>query len=98
MTVLVASDLDRTLIYSEKARRLGDDGERAVCVEVHEGEPASFMTVAAADRLAELVTRVSFVPVTTRIAEQYRRVTLPGSCPQFAIVANGGVLLVDGAP
>jgi hypothetical protein len=98
VTVLVASDLDRTLIYSAKARRLGADTEPAVCVETHNGRPTSFMTAAAADQLGDLTGRVTFVPVTTRIVEQYRRVRLPGAPPAFAIVANGGVLLVDGQP
>ncbi len=97
MTVLVASDLDRTLIYSRKARELGADGEAARCVEVHDGKQASFMTAAAADELSELALRVPVVPVTTRVLEQYRRVRLPGPLPRFAVVANGGVLLVDGA-
>lgn len=96
--VLVATDLDRTMIYSTKARTLGADGHPAVCVEVHDGKPASFMTVEAARLLTSLATSNTVVPVTTRIDEQYRRVCLPGPPPRFAITTNGGVLLVDGEP
>jgi hypothetical protein len=98
MTTLVASDLDRTLIYSRKARTLGADATDAVCVEVHDGQEASFMTAAAAEELAALAAEAVFVPVTTRIPEQYQRVRLPGPPAQYAIVANGGVLLVSGLP
>jgi hypothetical protein len=97
-SVLVASDLDRTLIYSNKARLLGADDDAATCVEIHDDKQASFMSLSAAQQLVELAAATTFVPVTTRIADQYRRVTLPGPPPTYAIVANGGVLLVDGAP
>jgi hypothetical protein len=98
MKSLVASDLDRTLIYSGKARALGVDAEDAVCVEVHDGQEASFMTASAAQELTALASEAVFVPVTTRIREQYRRVRLPGPPARYAIVANGGVLLVNGLP
>ncbi|HEY2297573.1 MAG TPA: HAD family hydrolase [Jatrophihabitans sp.] len=98
MTVLAATDLDRTLIYSRKARALGADDAATVCVEVHDGEQVSFMTAAAAEALVDLAARAAVVPVTTRIVEQYRRVRLPGPPPKYAVVANGGVLLVDDAP
>jgi hypothetical protein len=92
----VASDLDRTLIYSRKARALGADATDAVSVEVHDGKDTSFVTAKAARELTALAADAEFVPVTTRIAEQYRRVRLPGVQPRFAVVANGGQLLVDG--
>jgi hypothetical protein len=95
MTCVVASDLDRTLIYSRKARALGADDVDFVCAEIHEGRQTSFMTAEAAKLLAELATREIFVPVTTRILGQYRRVVLPGPPPRYAVVANGGLLLVD---
>jgi hypothetical protein len=98
MTALIASDLDRTLIYSAKARALGPDDRASVCVELHDGKPASFMTADAAAGLAALATLATVVPVTTRVVEQYRRVRLPGPPPRFAVSANGGVLLVDGVP
>jgi hypothetical protein len=96
MTVLVACDLDRTLIYSRKAAQLGEGSVDLVCAEVHNGEQASFMTAAAAKQLGHVVEASTFVPVTTRVLEQYRRVVLPGAPPQYAIAANGGVLLIDG--
>jgi hypothetical protein len=98
MSVLVASDLDRTLIYSAAARALGIDDEPVVCVEVHAGEPTSFIPGAAAAELAELAACATFVPVTTRTREQYERVEIPALAVRYAVVANGGMLLVDGTP
>lgn len=98
MSVLIATDLDRTMIYSRKARSLGEDDHPAVCVEVHDGEQASFMTVAAGQLLTSLAATTTVVPVTTRVDEQYGRVRLPGPPPHYAITTNGGVLLVDGEP
>ncbi|MFE9415636.1 HAD family hydrolase [Streptomyces griseofuscus] len=99
MPVLVASDLDRTLIYSSAALALTMPDARAprlLCVEVHESRPLSYMTETAAQLLTELGDAAVFVPTTTRTRKQYQRINLPGSQPAFAICANGGHLLVDG--
>ncbi|GHF34396.1 hypothetical protein GCM10010218_14440 [Streptomyces mashuensis] len=99
--VLVASDLDRTLIYSTAALALTGPDEQAprlLCVEVYEQRPLSYLTEAAAALLAELSAAGAFVPVTTRTPEQYARVQLPGPPPEYAICANGGELLVRGTP
>jgi hypothetical protein len=100
--VLVASDLDRTLIYSSAALGLRMPDARAprlLCVEVYDHKPLSYVTETAAGLLAELASGAPgtlFVPTTTRTREQYHRIHLPGPAPEFAICANGGHLLVDG--
>jgi len=99
MSVLVCSDLDRTLIYSAAALGLtGPDADapRLLCVEVYEHLPLSYVTEAAAAGLAVLADEAVLVPTTTRTPEQYRRVHLPGPPARWAITANGGRLLVDG--
>lgn len=96
---LVASDLDRTLIYSAAALdlRMPDaQAPRMLCVEVYESKPLSYLTETAAGLLDELGRTALFVPTTTRTREQYGRIRLPGPAPRFAICANGGHLLVDG--
>ncbi|MEV6482605.1 HAD family hydrolase [Streptomyces sp. NPDC051576] len=100
MPVLVASDLDRTLIYSSAALALTMPDARAprlLCVEVHESRPLSFMTETAAGLLTELADATVFVPTTTRSRRQYQRINLPGPEPEYAICGNGGHILVDGA-
>ncbi|GAA3489676.1 hypothetical protein GCM10018987_37590 [Streptomyces cremeus] len=97
--VLVASDLDRTLIYSAAALGLSMPDARAprlLCVEVYQGKPLSYVTEEAARLLPELAAAALFVPTTTRTREQYHRIRLPVPTPRFAICANGGHLLVDG--
>lgn len=97
--MLVASDLDRTLIYSTAALQLSmPDAEapRLLCVEVYGHKPLSYMTEKAAALLDELARSTVFVPTTTRTREQYGRIHLPGPAPRYAICANGGHLLVDG--
>ncbi|AOR34590.1 HAD family hydrolase [Streptomyces fodineus] len=99
MPVLVASDLDRTLIYSSAALALTMPDARAprlLCVEVHESKPLSYMTETAARLLTDLGDTALFVPTTTRTRKQYQRINLPGPPPKYAICANGGHLLVDG--
>jgi len=97
MRVLAASDLDRTLIYSPKALSLGSDTAPLLCVEMHDGKQASFMTAEAGQALVSLAAVSTIVPVTTRVPEQFHRVTLPGPPPRYAVAANGGVLYVDGS-
>ncbi|GAA1170128.1 hypothetical protein GCM10009654_29260 [Streptomyces hebeiensis] len=97
--VLVASDLDRTLIYSAAALQLSmpdAQAPRLLCVEVYESRPLSYMTETAAGLLVLLARNAVFVPTTTRTREQYGRVRLPGPPPAYAICANGGHLLVNG--
>lgn len=96
---LVASDLDRTLIYSAAALALDmPDAEapRLLCVEVYEGRPLSYMTETAARLLTGLAGHCVFVPATTRTREQYGRIRLPGGPARYAVCANGGHILVDG--
>ncbi|MFI0861039.1 HAD family hydrolase [Streptomyces smyrnaeus] len=96
---LVASDLDRTLIYSAAALELtmpDPEAPRLLCVETYEHRPLSYLTEQAAGLLAALCERAVFVPATTRTPEQYRRIRLPGPPPRYAVCANGGHLLVDG--
>lgn len=98
---LVASDLDRTLIYSAAALQLtvpDVQAPRLLCVEVYDHKPLSYVTETAAALLAELTSSAAtvFVPTTTRTREQYHRIHLPGPAAQFAICANGGHILVNG--
>ncbi|MFE9247791.1 HAD family hydrolase [Streptomyces sp. NPDC007088] len=95
----MASDLDRTLIYSAGALglRMSDtEAPRLLCVEIYQHRPLSYMTETAASLLSDLAGTSLFVPTTTRTREQYARVQLPGPAPRYAICANGGHVLVDG--
>lgn len=97
MSVLVACDLDGTLIYSR--RRAGTavaDGE-LVCVEYLAGVPASFMTAAAFVGLSELARSAYVVAVTARSRAQFSRIDLPVTS-RHTVLANGGLIVEDGRP
>lgn len=81
---LVASDLDRTLIYSAASLQLtmpDAQAPRLLCVEVYGGAPLCYMTETAAALLDGLARTTVFVPTTTRTREQYGRIHLPGPAP-----------------
>ena len=98
-SVVVTSDLDRTLIYSPSALMLADTEhtvQRLMCVEVYKGKPLSFVTEKAAAMIEHLNEAGVLVPTTTRTVAQFQRIALPGPAPKFALCANGGRLLRDG--
>ena len=74
--IMFASDLDRTLIYSERALfEMGTPlNKRMVPVEISKGQYVSYMKTVALERLKELAEMLLFVPVTTRTYEQYKRI------------------------
>jgi hypothetical protein len=98
---LVATDLDRTMIFSAAALALPGPDEAApslLCTEVYQGVPLSFSTAAAVTALQQVHRSAVLVPVTTRTDAQYRRVRFPGIAPAFAVTTNGGSIVVDGEP
>lgn len=100
-SVMVACDLDRTLIYSANSMKLQGpdcDAPSLVVSEVYGGVPLSFMTRAAESLLRELVDQAIFVPVTTRTMQQFHRVRLPGRGKGYAVTTNGAVLMHNGEP
>lgn len=85
-------DLDNTLIYSYK-KEIGNPKRN---VEIYQGREISFITEKTYRLLLELKKHVCIVPTTTRTMEQYSRIDLGIGRIQYALVCNGGVLLVDG--
>lgn len=94
--VLIATDLDRTMIYSRNA--FAAAGPETICVEYLDGAPLSYMTVAAAAAMTELAAVAAVLPTTTRTIAQFDRIRFPGAPWPFAVTSNGGNILVDGVP
>lgn len=91
--IILASDLDNTLVFSPRRTILGEKQ----CVEVYKGEENSYMTIKSIELLKKLQETVTFIPVTTRSSVGFSRIDF--SCvgvPKYALTCNGGVLLVDG--
>lgn len=90
---LFASDLDNTLLFSHKHAQAGD-----VCVEYLDGKAQGFFTPKVMQGLERINRTMQFVPVTSRSIAQFLRIQFPAGCvPEFALVANGGLLLRNGA-
>lgn len=90
--ILFNSDLDNTIIYSYKH----NIGSPKRCAEIYQGKEASFITEKTYQLLQKVRSRVLMIPTTTRTVEQYNRIDLgTGSFP-YALICNGGVLLVEG--
>ncbi|WP_341268223.1 HAD family hydrolase [Gordonia malaquae] len=106
MNALIATDLDRTMIFSRAAsgfstaleERSGSPSavEEPVCVEIYNAAPLSFMTPGAVTKLTALAASTPVVPTTTRTREQFERITLPGGPFAYAVVSNGGRIVRDG--
>lgn len=100
--ILYASDLDRTLIFS---KRFIDESNFKGAYELVETktnedgsiEKISYMSPSVKEGIQELNNndQITFVPVTSRSLEEYNRVKL-GFVPEYAIVANGGLILHNG--
>ena len=94
--MIFASDLDRTLIYSNKFIKEGN-AQDVMEAEVKDGKVISYMSSKAFQMLGKISERVQFIPVTTRTMEQYKRIGLLRRIQhRYAIVANGGTIIEDG--
>ena len=92
-SILFASDLDNTLLFSHQHAQAGD-----VCVEYLDGKAQGFFPPSVIRGLAQINRTMRFVPVTSRSIAQFLRIQFPPGCvPKYALVANGGLLLRNGA-
>lgn len=90
--IYFCSDLDNTLIYSYRH----DIGSNKVLVETKEGKELSYMSEVSHKLLQEVAKVKNLVPLTTRSIEQYSRISFGSQVKiQYALVANGGILLED---
>lgn len=90
--IVVNTDLDNTLIYSYKH----DIGTDKINVELYQGREVSFVTENTGRLLKKLCEKALLVPTSTRTIEQYNRIHLGIEPVKYALVCNGGVLLMDG--
>lgn len=97
-SMLFASDLDQTLIYSHKTFISKEIDEQIRPVERLDERFISYMTQNALMALREISQRVLFVPVTTRTKLQYQRINFLAYdiTYQYAVTSNGGTIFSDG--
>ncbi len=95
--ILLALDLDNTLIHSYKKAESSH-----ICVE--EGningvlKKLSYMTPEAVEKLRGLSSGILPIPITTRSEEQFRRISIFGDSVPMAVTSNGGMLFINGVP
>lgn len=103
MKILYATDLDRTVIFSNRFLQEFQTTEEYEVAERRNweknGEIISYISKELRDKLIELNKNpdVEIVPVTTRSLEEYNRIDL-GFKPKYAIIDCGGTILEDGKP
>lgn len=92
--MLFVTDLDRTVIHSKKFLGI----EKPVkCIERKGNYEISYMTEDALALLDKLKSKegLTIIPATTRALHQFKRVEPFQDLP-YAIVANGGTILIHG--
>lgn len=90
MKKIFTTDLDGTVIYSEKH----EFNSHKRLVETN-GDYKAYMNEKLYSSLDEYNKQILFVPVTTRSIGQYRRINFP-IVPRYALVLNGAILLKNG--
>jgi hypothetical protein len=96
-SVAITADLDQTLIFSPRASARLGGGLPCNPVEHIDGVVISEIAQTVSEHIDLLPPRVFLIPATTRTVDQLNRLQLPFAY-QYAIAANGGVVLVDGFP
>jgi hydroxymethylpyrimidine pyrophosphatase-like HAD family hydrolase len=100
--MIIASDLDRTLMYSNRAiAEFGHPEKLALKpVEMYKGTWTGYMTETGFSMLKEVNQHSLFIPITTRTTEQFKRfVIFEKEIPlPYAITANGAHILYNGEP
>lgn len=89
------SDLDRTLIYSDK---FINEETSQICIELLDGKEISYMSPKSIEILKKIMNKNRFIPATTRSIEQYKRIMFNQNNIDFewAVVSNGGNILHNG--
>ena len=99
MSKLYASDLDRTLIFSNRFLKEYEPKSKYNVIEKKDDKVISYMADSVKNMLITIgdMKDTYFVPVTTRSIEEFSRIELP-KIYKYAIVSNGGIILEDGKP
>lgn len=90
--IVLHLDLDNTVIYSYKK----DIGQYKRTVEIYHEREISFITEKTYELLKKVKEKMLVVPTSTRTIEQYERIRLGVGRFPYALVCNGGILLING--
>lgn len=91
--MIYATDLDRTLIFSERMLQEYPSSLKLEVVEADDARVISYASSASLHTLKKLqASGIKVIPATARSLREYNRVNL-GFDPEYAIIANGGIIL-----
>ena len=90
--MVFATDLDRTLIYSNKF--LNKENKKYIS-GFPDGVGFSFLTNKTIEYLTNIKERIDVVPCTTRSREQFNRIPLFKDC-KYSICSNGATIFHNG--
>lgn len=92
--MIVFSDLDRSVIYSNKFLDTDREYEN---IEIYNGKEISYISLDTIKHIKKIQEDGLFIPTTTRTAEQFQRIDFPSKNIKFAwaITSNGGTILKD---
>lgn len=94
--MIFASDLDRTLVFSQKNFNFVDD--ESVLIDFSGDRAVSFMTKTTINLLRELSNKINFVPVSAREHRQINNIRFKehGIKVKYMIAGNGSTVVIDG--
>lgn len=94
--MIFASDLDRTLIYSNKF--LEQASTNTIPVELKDEKQITHITEKSLKLLKLISEKILFIPTTTRSIEQFHRISIfnDSISLKYAVVDNGAVILKNG--
>lgn len=95
--VIYASDIDRTLVFSDKFLEEYPSKCKYEPVEYYKDKIISYMSTDVKSELAKVNSnkKVEFIPITSRSIDEYNRIDF-GFKSEYAVVASGGVILHNG--
>ena len=99
MKVLYATDMDRTMVFSQRFIEEYTPKSSYEVAETHDGRIISYISSPVKKQLKRISDNdsVTVVPVTTRSISEFNRINI-GLNSKYAIVSNGGTILKNGEP
>ena len=82
--------------YQLYAQEIRLNGIGELYVALYNGREISFISEKTHDLLKKVSEKMTIIPTSTRTEEQYKRIDLDIGIVPYALVCNGGVLLVNG--
>ena len=99
MKVLYATDMDRTIIFSQRFLEEYPTSAEYEVAETKDDRIISYVALDVKNKLHQLNRHndVEVVPVTTRSKVEFERINI-GLNNKYAIISNGGIILENGEP